>query len=200
LTDMAAEGEKEYLLDDASQALQRGTLLEVTRKFEWLLRRDPNNAFAAAELARTWALLEDREQAMALYKRAIELYLKRNEVREAAARFEEMRNFWPDAMFDTESHFRIACILDETGECQRAADAFAQIYCYQDGCSEAEMAMLRSGQIQLTRLDRPELAAAILEKFVQSYPQSQWRTFAEQALARARQKTQERRDTGEPQE
>lgn len=199
LTDMARQGQKEYMMNGAREALRRGTLLEVTRKFEWLLQYDPKDAFAAAELARTWALLGDKEHCVHCYKRAIDLYLTRGEVHEAAERYDEMRRFWPDAMFDTEWHFRLACIFDESGQHLRAADAFAQVYCYRGDCEEAEMALLKSGQIQLAHLDRPELAAAILEKFIELYPGSEWRNFADQALTRARSQTQARSaEGGEP--
>lgn len=191
LTDMAKQGQKEYLMDGAQEALRRGTLLEVTRKFEWLLSSDPNDAFAAAELARTWALLEDEEQSVLYYKRAIDLYTKSRQIKATADRYDEMRRFWPEAMFDSETHFRLACLFEEHGEHLRAADAFAQLYCYRANCSEAEMAMLKSGQIQLTHLDRPELATAILERFLELYPESEWRKFAEQTLTRAKERSAE---------
>jgi tetratricopeptide (TPR) repeat protein len=196
LTDMARQGQKEYLMDGARDALRRGTLLEVTRKFEWLLHYDPKDALAAAELGRTWALLGDKEQCVPCYRRAIELYLARGEVQQAADRYDEMRRFWPDAMFETDWHFRLACIFEEAGEHLRAGDAFGQVFCYRGECKEAEMSLLKSGHIQLAHLDRPELAAAILEKFIELYPESEWRSFAEETLARARWRTQERKAEG----
>jgi len=193
LTDLAKQGQKEYVIDSTRNALRRGTLLEVVSKFEWLLQSDPSDAFAAAELGRTWALLGDKEQSVAWYKQAIERYLAHKDFRTAAARFDEMRHFWPDAMFDTETHFRIACLLEEGGEYQQAADAYSQLYCYRPECREAEMALLKSGHIEVSQLDRPELAAALLERFIELYPESQWRPFAEQSLAQARAAVEERK-------
>jgi len=191
VTRMAIEGEKEYLRNDAQASLRRGTLLEVVNKYEALLSYDPNDAFANAELARTWALLKDREEAEHYYTRAAQLYLKKGLGDDALIRYDELRRFWPDAGFHPETQFRLGCYLDEVGQYERAVGILGQVFLKHPGSAEAEMAMLKAGQIQLNRLSKAGLAAAILAKFVDSYPQSEWLRFAEQLLAKARERVED---------
>jgi len=186
VTRMGIEGEKDYLRNDAREGFLRGTLLEVVSKYEALLGYDPNDAFAHAELGRTWALLKDREEAEHYYTRAARLYLKKGLGDDAMARYDEMRRFWPEASLDPETLFRLACYLEEIADYERAVEVMGQVFVNHPDSAEAGMAMLKAGQIQLNRLNRPGLAAAILSKFLDQYPESDWRRFAQEILNKAR--------------
>ena len=187
VTRMAVEGEKEYLRDDAQNSLRRGTLLDVVGKYEALLGYDPTDPFAHAELGRSWALLNDREEAVAYYTRSAQLYLKKGLGDEALTRHDEMLRFWSDSAFDPETQYRLACYLEEVGQYDRAVEILGRVFALYPNSAEAEMAMLKTGQIQFNKLNKPGLAAAILAKFVDRYPNSEWRSFAESTVAKARQ-------------
>ncbi len=186
VTKMAVAGEKEYLLNSARKSLHRGTLLDVVGKYEALLARDPDDAFAHAELARTWALLDDFDEAERQYNIAARLYLKKGLGDEALSRYDEMRRFRSEANYDPENLFRLACYLEGVGEYERAVELLSRLYSEYPGSSESEMAMLKAGQLYLNRLNRPGPAAAVLSKFMDRYPESEWSRFAGEILARAR--------------
>ena len=114
-TKMASVGRREYLLNDAEDSFLRGTLLDVVRKYEALLRYDKQDPFTNAELGRTWALLEDDEQAIPYYKAAIDAYLAAGRDDEAYARYQEMLRLMPECALDSETVGRLARRLEETG-------------------------------------------------------------------------------------
>ncbi len=82
--------------------------------------------------------------------------------------------------------FRIASYLSEIGQTHRAIRAFEKIV-ERDGVGdEAQMSLLKIGQLQLSALHDPPSATNTLETFLGQYPNSEWRSFAQQTLAQAR--------------
>jgi len=191
LTNMATTGRKEYLLSDAQMSLKRGTLLDVARKYEALLRYDEQDPFTNAELGRTWAFLEDEEQAVPYYEAAINLYVEAGGGEEAETRYRELHHLLPKATLTSDTLYRLGCFMEEQGRHLRAISALAKICHLHPDAAECEMAMLKIGQIQLNRIKRPDLAAVTLEQFIARYQYSEWRHFAEQLLRTARQELAE---------
>ncbi|MDO8684014.1 MAG: rhomboid family intramembrane serine protease [Armatimonadota bacterium] len=185
LTNLASVGRKEYLVTDAENSFIRGTLLDVVRKYESLLRYDANDPFANAELGRTWALLEDQEQALPYYHAAINLYLKSGKGADAALRYQELHNLLPDAALPSDTLYRLGCYFEEAGKASEALSALNEICSFRVGEVQCEMAMLKVAQIQMSQLNQPILAVSTLEKFLELYPNSEWRRFAEQTLEAA---------------
>ncbi len=185
LSQLGLEAQKEYLLSDAQDRLRRGTLLEVARDFEELLTVDPEDPFAYAELGRTWMLLDDPEQSLPYYEKALELYLKENRRDLAVERLRELRSVWPETPLESRLQFRMGCVLEEMGEYEEALSELELLVRSGRRTAEAEVAALRIGEIQLTRLRRPDLAAQTFKRFLQAWPDSDWRQFAEQSLGRA---------------
>jgi membrane associated rhomboid family serine protease len=186
-TKMARAGRKEYLLFDAEDSFKRGTLLDVARKYEALLRYDPDDAFTNAELGRTWALLDDAEQALPHYEAAINLYLDDEKGEDAAARCQEMTHLLPHSTLEPKTLYRLACSLEESGKASKAIGILGKICQIEPTALECEMALLKMGQIQFHHMGHAQQAIATLERFLKSYPESEWRHFAEQTLADARQ-------------
>ncbi|MDO8586707.1 MAG: rhomboid family intramembrane serine protease [Armatimonadota bacterium] len=185
LTHLSAVGRKEYLLNDAEDSYRRGTLLDVIRKYEALLRYDTNDPFTRAELGRTWALLDDEEQASKYYSTAIDLYLKTNGGTEAAARYQELLYILPNSQLPQDLLYRLGCYLEESDKPWRAIEVLNKV-CPPNGPeTECQMAALKVAQIQLNKVSRPHLAAATLEQFLRTYPNSEWRALAEQLLRTA---------------
>lgn len=184
-TNMALQGEREYLVSEAQQHYDEGNLLESTRNYEALLRYDPDSAFAHAELGRIWAILDEGEQSLPFYGTAVELYLRQGKQEEALRVADEMRQFWPKAGLPAPTRLRLATYLEEEGEIDRAVAALRNIVETDGECVEAQMALLKIGQLQLSSLHDPQSAIDTLQSFLQRYPNSEWHNFAEGTLARA---------------
>ena len=184
-TNMALSGEREHLLSEARRHYDDGSLLEAAQNYELLLKYDPENAFAHAELGRLWGILEEQEQSVPCYQAAVEFYLAGGQEEQALVAAEEMRKFWPDAQLSAPTRFRLASYLEEAGYPRRAIQAFQRIVDSDGTCVEAQMSLLKIGQLQLSSLDDPAAAITTLRGLLDRYPDTEWRTFVEQTLARA---------------
>jgi len=92
---------------------------------------------------------------------------------------------WPELPLESRLQFRMGCVLEEMGEFGEAVRELDLLVRSGRRTAEAEIAALRIGEIQLTRLKRPDLAAQTFKRFLQTWPESDWRQFAEQSLGRA---------------
>jgi hypothetical protein len=185
-THTATVARREYLLTGAEDTYKRGTLLDVVRKYEALLKCDRNDPFANAELGRTWALLGDAEQAMPFYQAAIHLYLKAGKGEEAIARYQELLRILPDSIPQAETLFRLAEWVDEAGKPSKAVGMLARLGSHPKNSADCETALLKIADIQLKRMMKPDQAIVTLRRFLEKYPDSQWRQSAEQALETAK--------------
>jgi len=184
-SNMALQGEREHLIAEAKRCYDAGSTLEAAHRYEALIKCDPDNAFAHAELGRLWAILEEEDQSLPYYRMAIELYILQGEEGAALARADEMKRFWPNATIPAQTRFRFASFLEESGRTQRAIVAFRKLADDVPDSVEAEMALLKIGQLQLSFMRDPSAARSTLEDFLARYPHSEWRRFAEETLARA---------------
>jgi len=186
MANMALQGEREYLQNRAKQHEFEDNLLEAIRDHENLLRYDPDNAESHAQIGRLWALLEEEEESLRYYHVAIELYISQGREEQALATAEEMKRFWPKSMLAAPTCFRLASYLEETGELESAMRMFREIAERSPDSLEAQMSLLKIGQIQLSALSEPLSAIATLTDFLKRYPSSEWRKFASEALDRAK--------------
>lgn len=184
-SNMALQGEREHLIAEAQRHYDSGGVLEATQRYEALIKCDPDNAFAHAELGRFWAILEEEDQSLPYYQMAIELYILQGKEGEALARADEMKRFWPKAMIAASTRFRFASFLEESGHTERAIYALRKLAEEDPDSVEAEMAMLKIGQLQLSFRHDPAAAVATIEGFLNRYPKSEWRGFAEEVMERA---------------
>jgi len=185
ISNMALQGEREHLIAEAKRYYDAGSTLEATHRYEALIKCDPDNAFAHAELGRLWAILEEEDQSLPSYMMAIELYILQGREGEALACADEMKRFWPSATIPTQTRFRFASFLEESGRTERAITAFRKLAEDSADSVEAEMALLKVGQLQLSYRKDAAAAKSTLEGFLARYPRSEWRRFAEETLARA---------------
>ncbi len=184
MANMALSGEREYLTAQAQRHYDGGNLLEAIRNHETFLKDDPENAYAHAEIGRLWAILEE-EESLHYYQVAVELYISQGKEREALMAAQEMKRFWPKSALSPATRFRLASFLEEDGKPEEALEAFVWIIHDTPDAPEAQMALLKIGQIQLVSLnDRPS-AIATLRGFLEHYPSSGWRVFVQDILARA---------------
>ena len=197
ISNMALQGEREHLIAEAKCNYDAGSTLEATHRYEALIKCDPDNAMAHAELGRLWAILEEEDQSLPYYMMAIELYLLQGKEHEALIRADEMKRFWPGATIPAETRFRFASYLEESGRTERAIHAFRKLAEDIPDSVEAEMAILKVGQLQLSFRHDSAGAMSTLESFLIKYPHSEWRRFAEEILARATSPARVKNESGE---
>lgn len=166
--------------------LRRKSLKEVARLYEALIEADPEDAFSYAELGRVLAFTGDQSRSAASYLQSIELYRKGGNREESLAAAEEALRFWPISSLPSDVAFRFACYLEALGQYEEAESHFVLIANTAQGRPEAEMALIKLGQVELDRLRQPERAIEALEQLLTEHPDSKWTVLAEQLLSRAR--------------
>jgi len=186
MANMALQGEREYLVREARRHDSEGNLLEAIRNHEELLKYDPDNADSHAEIARLWALLDEKQDSLRYYQVAIELLISQGREGRALDVAEEMRRFWPASRLSPLTRFRLATYLEEDGQTRRAIEAFRRIAETDPESAEAQMSLVKIGQLELSALKDPRAAADTLSGFLDRYPASEWRNFAAEVLSRAR--------------
>jgi membrane associated rhomboid family serine protease/TolA-binding protein len=179
-------GRHEYLAADAAMEMERGSPLTAVRRWEAVLEAQPDNPEAEAELGRAWGTLGEREQSLVRYRSAIAGYLKASDKKEAAGRYQEMIGFFPGETLAPPDQFTVAGALEEQGENDAAEAALSALIEKHPGCKEEEMALLRSCQLLTKKLGKPELATTSLSTFLRRFPDSQWRSFADDLLREAK--------------
>lgn len=185
MANMAVDGEREYLVEQAHTNCEEGNLLAAVQNHENVLRYVPSDADSHAELARLWALLDEQPESLKYYRVAIQLYISLGKEDRALEVAEGMMRFWPENKLNATARFRLATYLEEVGEVRRALDEFRSIAADSPESVEAQMSLLKVGQLQLSALGQPEEAAESLREFVRRYPDSEWLQFAQESLARA---------------
>lgn len=185
LTDMALSGEREHLIRHARRHDAEQNLLEAIRNYELLLRHDPDSPLAHAELGRLWALLEEQDQSIPCYQAAVELYIAKGREEQALEAAGEMMRFWPTASLSPATRFRLASYLEESGHPTEAIDALREIAASESDSAQTQMSIVKMGHIRLVSLGDNAGAAKTLRDFLNRYPDSDWRAFAEDTLARA---------------
>jgi len=189
LANMPLQGEREYLLEQAELHEAEDNLLEAVANCETLLKYDPDNPAAHAGLGRLWAKLDDADESIPMFYCAVELHLSRGDEESALAAAEQMRRCWPNTALAPATRFRLATHLEEEGRYPQAVEALREIATEDSESPEAEMSLLKIGQIELTALDHPAEACVTLRELIDRYPETEWRSFAEQLLCRAVTKT-----------
>ena len=185
ISPLGLQARKEYLLNDFQESIRFGTLQEVARDFEELRRVDPDDPFAYAELGRTCAMMDEMEDAVPYYEKAVVLYLREGRVDLALQRFEEMWEACPHTLNDTRFLFRMGCLRDREGDHRGAIAVLKSLAAERPGTPEAEMAVLRVAEIYQSRLKDTEAAVKELRMFLTRWPDSKWRQFAEDSLGYA---------------
>lgn len=183
---MGTEGSKEYLMADVRSSMERGSPWEAIENLETLLARDPDNPDAHAKVAKLYAEKHNPHQAIPHFKRSIEIYLNKGDRDNASAQYSALRDDYRDVMLDLKYEFQIARHLMETCCHKPAVQLFQSISFNHPGTPEAEVALMKSGDICLDSLDDPQRAVWCYERFLREYPHSTYRTMVEKSLEEAR--------------
>ncbi len=185
-TRQMSHARQEYLAADATREMEQGSTVSAARRWEAVLKAQPDNMEAEAELGKAWAALGDRHQSETRYRRAISGLVRNGSKSEAARRYSEMTGFYPDAVLDPADLFAVASALEEQGSYAPAIAAFESLIRTAGQSREAEMSSLRTGMLYLNRLSSPRDAVTNLVRFIEQYPRSEWRSFADDLLKTAR--------------
>ena len=183
-----AEGKQEYLAVDARAAMEKGAPLSAVRRWEAVLASRPNDPDAEAELGRAWIAAGDTAQGITHLKAAISTYLRADRKPDAVACYAAILRADPRGYLPGDQQFAVAATLEEQGEYRSAVAAFQVLLRAHAGAQEAERALLRIGGMYLQRLDSPGAAAEVFQAFLDRFPSSGWRGYAEDQLRIARTK------------
>lgn len=181
-----ANGVKKNISPVEIDELRRKTILEIAEKLRVLRSADPTDPFVYGELGRVLALAGNQSASVENYLNAIELYRKEGRRDEALVCMKDALRFWPETMLPHDVVFRFACCLEGLGEAQEAAHRFSWLADSAQGKPEAEMSLVKLAQVQIDRLNRPDLAVEAVERLMKEYPESRWKDLARQILDRAR--------------
>ena len=191
IANMALQGEREHLISEGKANHEQGNFLEAAQDYESLLKYDPDNALANAELGGLWAIMEDEGQSVPYYRNAVRLYAREGREDKAIEVAAEMKRFWPDFTLNPAERFRLATYLGELGQVKRAITALQEIAEHSPDSSEAQMSLIKIGHLQLSSLKDASQAQATLTAFLQRYPDSEWRAFAMEMLDRTEMRRRE---------
>jgi membrane associated rhomboid family serine protease len=186
IANMALQGEREHLTHKGRRDYDEGNLLEAAQDYESLIKYDPDNAHAHAELAKLWAIMEEEAQSLPYYRNAVKLYINHGKEEEALGVAEDMKRFWPAARVDAGWRFRLASYLEEDGQYDKAVAEFGGIAAEEPESAEAQMSLLKIAHLQLSSQRDPAASIATINGFLGRYPQSEWRRFAERTLQQAK--------------
>jgi tetratricopeptide (TPR) repeat protein len=186
---MVEQGKREYRLEDAETAASAGHLDRAAAYYRLSLSEHPADAQTHRQLAAVCAQQGQSEAAHRHYLDALRLLLRGNDLPGAAAVYDEARRQFERFPVPPDLLIRIASACETAGNFPSALHALSELCRTHGDAREAEMALLRMGNLHLQHLQQPRSAQAIFAEFLQLYPQSEWRTHAERFLAEARQAT-----------
>lgn len=180
------EGTKEYLMDDARTNIEQGATLGAAEKLRALLEHEPNNAGVHRELGNAYALQQDRESAIDHYQRCIKLHMQTGQCSDAIACFGELKHHFRNARLDLRAEYQLARYLSDSGCPEPAIQILEQIASDYPGAPEAEVSLMKAGDLSLNTLNDPGSALKYYTQFLEEYPLSQWRALVEKSLSEAR--------------
>lgn len=174
-------GARAYLSLDALQAMSKSVPGAAIKKWETLLTRNPDDQEARTELARAWLMLGDGEQALQQYHQVLTHHLEQQQRVEAATLYAEMRESdLKDVDISSANLLSMGMALEELQQYGLAADVLRGLALEQMEAAESETALLKTAALYLHRLDRRDDAQILLRLFIERYPNSPLRQFAEE--------------------
>ncbi len=183
---MGVEAAKEYLMAGAMSSIEQGTTWSAAEDLRALLERDPENAEAHGELAKTYAMQQDSDRAISHFRQSINLHLRKGEREKAVACFAELRHYYRNVHLDLRAEYQLARYLIEAECYSPALQILEDVASTYPGTPEAEVALMKSGDLYLNMLGDPGRGVEFYERFLREYPHSTYRAKVEKSLAEAR--------------
>ncbi|NCO32692.1 MAG: hypothetical protein AUJ92_14420 [Armatimonadetes bacterium CG2_30_59_28] len=187
LINLQSEGKSEYVLADAVYALDRQDYRRALQLSGEVVKREPANSEARLVHVRSGMHTRPFEDFIPEYESLMKDSLQKHNLELAQALYTELESLYPTNGMDSRLRLAIATCLAQLGDHAGAVRVLQRIIQEAPNSAEAETATLRYAQLLIEQLGRPKEAADALRHFVVRYPNSQWKDFAEQLLAKARQ-------------
>ena len=176
---LEVEAGKEYLAEEAATLAKSGDHTEAAAKYEELINKEPASPEVLLKAGRMYANSEQRDKAVKRYVKALEGLLKNNELDKAFEAYSELIEFYyPDLVLEPRLQFRVGTICESKTNFELAVDAFQKVIYNYPRSLQAELSLLRMGQVFL-KMGEEEEASKIFREFLDRYPFSQWKALAE---------------------
>ncbi len=146
-----------------------------------LVRDTPDDAQAWLALGRSKEALGFASEALEAYARAAALFLQQHQPERAARTYAAVAHYDPSFSFPPAQQFDIAAALAHVGEYRLALAALDNLLRAYPNSAEAEVALLRAGELA-AKTGAREAAVAYFDRLLRGYPYSAWRDYARQKL------------------
>jgi len=181
---MRFTGSKEYLMEDARTNMRDSASLRAMDNRLTLLGQDPHNPDVHCGLARTYSCEGHTDLAIEHFVQCIELYLDNNQPDQSAAMYRELMRCHPEARLDLAPMFRLARHFADIGAADQALPMLESIARDHPDTPEAEVALMRAGDLYLAQKRDTSNAMRCYDQFLLEYPYSSWRSVVEKSRER----------------
>lgn len=175
---MSREGLHEHLIND----VQKSSSEQAVNKLLKGLETEPDNAEIYIELGRAYCSDENREKTIESFKRAVDIYLSKDERCEATAAFAELRHHYADAHLDPRSEYQITRYLLESKCYESALKMLDELSSVFPNTPEAELSLMMAGDLCINTLSDLKRAASYYESFCNQYPNSHLFAMVDRSL------------------
>jgi len=173
---LPSEGKQDYLLEDVTT---RGAAAEARLSdLRALAEKRPQEPRAHHALARYLLGAQQSEEAGRHYMLAIGLYLRAGQRQEAVVAYEELISVFPQCVMPADQLLDLGAALESARRAQHAISVLERVVDRYPRTPQAELAMMRIGQIQAELLRNPRLAYEAFTKLLREYPASPWAPVA----------------------
>ena len=183
---MREEGKRQYHVEDAETALAAGRLDQAAAYYRLVLGETPDDAGSHQALARACVGLGQSEAAHRHFTDALRFFLRAGNAPRVADVYEEIGRSFTTFPLSSSLLYRTGSACEEVERYPLALRAFSTLCHDLPSAPEAEIALLRMGQLHLKRLQQPDCAAGIFAEFLRLYPASEWRGHVQRLLQEAR--------------
>jgi membrane associated rhomboid family serine protease/outer membrane protein assembly factor BamD (BamD/ComL family) len=181
---VSGSGRIEYLEHDAQRAAERGAYPAAAHRWEEVIKHQPGNVAAEAELAYALSQMGEQDRARELYENSIRELLKRGKRHEAASHYVRTVELAESIRLTSQELLQLSGALEEQGELPRAIEALTRVMSEHPNSPESGIAALRSAAMHLKAGDH-ESARSLAVEYLERNPNSELRSFAEDLRRRA---------------
>ena len=182
LVGLTGEGKTEYLATDAQAALEKKHGSTALEHAQALLKHKPGDAAALRLMAQAYDTKRDKENALANWRASFDASLKAGDRDTACATYLQTLAKHPDYLPPANTLLTIGATLMRSGQHLDAAQTLTKVYVSYPEAPESEVALLRNAQLYLQQMNDPATAQRLLQALLQRYPNTQWKTQAENGL------------------
>ena len=188
LVGLTGEGKTEYLATDAQAALEKSYGSTALEHAQALLKHKPGDADALRLMAQAYDTKRDKENALANWRASFEASMKAGDRDAACKTYLQTLAKHPDYLPPANTLLTLGANLSRNGQHLDAAQTLAKVYVSYPESPESEVALLRNAQLYMQQMNDPATAQRLLQALLQRYPNTQWKTQAENGLKLAQAK------------